>query len=131
MEDADSGLDKNCVPDRQSLELADVLQKPRNDDTLLHGIFPVFVHSNVAKSQQVSSIIGEMLADPKTWQPRIEFVKTEASLCELLEKVRKFRDDLPCFFIIDEQSVEKQAILAVETDQMCPIEHDAALLPTN
>ena len=130
MQDADNALDKFCLPDRQSLEIADVLQKPINEDTLLHGIFPVFVHSDVAQLEQVSSMIRETLADPDNWRPRIEFVKSAASLCELLEKVRTFRDDLPCFFLIDEQSIEKQAILVVETVQMCPLDDDATR-PTN
>jgi len=106
------------------------LQKPFNEDTLLYGIFPVFVHSDVAQSEQVSSMIRQTLADPVNWLPRIEFVKSAASLGELLEKVRSFRDDLPCFFIIDEQSIEKQAILVVETDQVC-LSDDLATRPTN
>ena len=129
MENTKNDVDETCVPNRQSLELADVLQKPSNGDTLLDGIFPVFVHPNVAQSEQVSSMIREGLADPDNWLPRIEFVKAAASLCELLEKVRNFRDDLPCFFIIDEQSIEKQAVLAVETNQMCPEDYDD--LPAN
>lgn len=75
-------------------------------------------------------MIRQTLVDPDNWRPRIEFVKSAASLCELLEQVRNFRDDLPRFFILDEQSIEKQAILVVETVQTCPLDDDATR-PTN
>lgn len=71
MQDANNGPDNTRLPDRQSLKLADVLQKPFNEDTLLYGIFPVFVHPHVAQSEQVSSMIRQTLADPGNWLPRI------------------------------------------------------------
>ena len=74
---------------------------------------------------------GSASAEQDGANMRFDFVESTADLPELLEKARLLRDDLDCFFLIDQQSAKKNAVLTIEVSQMCPEDEDPECLPNN
>ena len=81
------------------------------------GSIIVFMQPNAMSEQNLSSLKQE-ISFPEGEDEEVDFVPLQApaTLDDLLQVVRHFQKLTPYFFIIDQQSAQKNALLAVETD---------------
>lgn len=77
----------------------------------------VFVCRDSAPAAQLDVMKEQITAECQHTGTAFVFLDTSAELSDILEAVRQSKHDLPCIFVINEQSASKNAVLAVETSQ--------------